>query len=122
MSSSRSYMPRPAYYPEELQRRLDSKLQRSLSETSMDRNSYGVTSGATEESLKELFQTTQPPKESNISHQSENEMIVKAVRWATKSVAAVVDAGGVPAVIDQIPEELLQTLVRNSLVLKYEKS
>lgn len=91
--------------------------------TSTDKKLSGDSLDAIEASSKELGATMPELKESNMSpHQSENELIIKAVRWATKTATAIQDAGGsVDSVLERFPDELVTTMVRNGLHIKHER-
>lgn len=56
-----------------------------------------------------------------MSIKDQNELIVKAIKWAVSSSIEIFKAGGVPDLINSIPEDMLATMVRNNLVLKYAK-
>lgn len=52
--------------------------------------------------------------------EDQNKLIIQAVNWAMHTAGAIQDAGGdVEAVMKQLPPELVATMVRNNLTVKY---
>ena len=52
----------------------------------------------------------------------QNEYAVKCAKWFKSAYAAITKAGGVPEiVIDSIPADVLDNLIRNDLHLEYKK-
>lgn len=56
------------------------------------------------------------------SMKPEKEYTIKCSEWFKTAYAAITKAGGVPEhIIEQIPPDLLETLIRNDLKLEYKK-
>ena len=117
------FMRQPRFYQWDTPQYWDTLYQQHLCETSTDKKLSGEPSEPIEESSKELGPITQLLKRLNMSqHESENELIIKAVRWAAKACAAIQDAGGsVNSVLERFPDELIMTMVRNGIQLKHER-
>jgi len=59
-------------------------------------------------------------QEKKAPHQIEDELILKAVRWASRTSAEIYKAGGSSdALMKRIPDDLITTFVRNGLELKH---
>ena len=48
-------------------------------------------------------------------------LVDKLVKWVLQANAAIRDAGGSPELIQVFPQELIETLARNNLMLVYIK-
>ncbi len=57
-----------------------------------------------------------------MSYSDSSEQIASAVKWTRTAAKAIQDAGGnVDAVLAKFPDELLNTLIRNSIHLTYKR-
>ncbi len=61
-------------------------------------------------------------KETNMDNVADKEYAVKCAKWFKSAYSAITKAGGVPEyVIDSIPADVLDNLIRNDLHLEYKK-
>ena len=61
-------------------------------------------------------------KENKMANVADKEYAVKCAKWFKSAYAAITKAGGVPEiVIDSIPADVLDNLIRNDLHLEYKK-
>lgn len=121
MSSDKTFTNHVTFYQWELQRFSDMLSLHCSLETSMVKKLSGEYLDATEESSRELSQTAQQRKKSNMSQIKEQDrLMLDAIMWLRLAQEEVRKAGGNPdAVLGQLPDELLTTMIRNRLAIKY---
>lgn len=57
-----------------------------------------------------------------MTNQEQDLLIIKAIRWTAKSAASIQNAGGaVETLLDKFPDDLLVTMLRNSLEITHNR-